>query len=59
MSVMMEDQREENGKMRVKQRLYYISCSLSLQIMYTYDLIDTNHMKTYSGLTFVQTCSKF
>ena len=56
---MIEDQREENGKTRVKQQLYYISCSRSLQIMYAYDFIDTDHMKTFGGLTFVQTCLKY
>ena len=56
---MIEDQREESGKARVKQRLYYISCSRSLQIMYAYDLIDTDHMKTFGGLAFVQTCLKY
>ena len=56
---MIEDQREESGKTRVKQRLYYISCSRSLQIMYTYDLIDTDHTKTFGGLTLVQTCLKY
>ena len=43
---MMENQREEDGKTRVKQQYYYVSCSLSLLIMYAYDLFDTDHMKT-------------
>ena len=56
---MTKEQREEDGKARVKQRYCYVSCSLSLKIMYAYDLIGTDHMKIFCGLTFVQKCSKF